>query len=500
MARTAYLGSAPLAAAAHRGLEDRRIKLGCVMPGESPATFGDALRYLASAATYLYQDGPRFWYATQATVTQLAKDRTEQLKRDQDKVAHELDLRLRNDLRRTGDFSRIHPLSRSGADVSDDLDARLVVLPPEHPYSRGSDNAAELAARGILESRGNSPRLYRNTLVFLAADKARLQDLDEAVRRYLAWKSIVDEEDVLNLDPHQVRQAQTQLQAAEGAVTARLPETYQWLLVPEQKDPQAAITWQAVRLSGAEALAVRASKRLRSDETLVSILGPTILRKHLDEVPLWRGDHVPVRQLVEDFARYLYLPRVAGPEVLAQSIRDGVGLLTWSSDTFAYAESRDDAAGRYRGLRGGHLVSLQSADPGLVVKPEVAERQLQAEATAPAPAGSPSASGSPQAPGVVPNPANTDGPSTAPPDESSVAPRPRRYHGTVELDPTRVGRDASRIAEEVVAHLVGQVGGEVTVTLEISARLPDGAPEQLVRTVLENSRTLKFRTHGFERE
>ena len=39
-----------------------------------------------AAATYLYQDGPRFWYATQPTVTKLAEDRAEQLKRDPDKV------------------------------------------------------------------------------------------------------------------------------------------------------------------------------------------------------------------------------------------------------------------------------------------------------------------------------------------------------------------------------------------------------------------------------
>src|SRR5450755_4911111 len=95
VARTIYMGSAPTASAAHRGLEDRRVKLGCVMPGESPAVFGDALRRLAATATYLYQDGPRFWYATQPTVTKLAEDRAEQLKRDPDKVAQELDERLR---------------------------------------------------------------------------------------------------------------------------------------------------------------------------------------------------------------------------------------------------------------------------------------------------------------------------------------------------------------------------------------------------------------------
>ncbi|MCS6910976.1 MAG: DUF499 domain-containing protein, partial [Anaerolineales bacterium] len=285
VARTIYLGSAPTAAAAHRGLEDRRIKLGCVMPGESPAVFGDALRRLAAAATYLYQDGSRFWYSTQPTVTKLAEDRAELLKRDPDKVAKELDKRLRADLRKTGDFARIHPLPRSSADVPDDLEARLVVLPAEHPYTKEPGNAAETLARAILESRGNTPRLYRNTLVFLAADKVRLQDLDEALRRFLAWQSIVDEREALNLDPHQARQAETQLQTADSTVTARLPEAYQWLLVPEQLKPDAEVTWQAIRLSGNDALAPRASRKLKNDELLITVLGATILRKYLDEIP-----------------------------------------------------------------------------------------------------------------------------------------------------------------------------------------------------------------------
>jgi hypothetical protein len=498
VARTIYLGSAPTVDAAHHGLEDRRVKLGCVMPGESPAVFGDALRRLAAAATYLYQDGPRFWYATQATVTKLAEDRAEQIKRDPDKLAQELDNRLRADLRKTGDFARIHPLPRSSADVPDDLDARLVVLPAEHSYNREPRSAAELAARTILESRGNTPRLCRNTLVFLAADKVRLQDLDEAVRRFLAWESILAEKVALNLDPRQVRQAETQMQAADSAVTARLPETYQWILVPEQVKPQSTITWQATRLTGSDALAVRASKKLRNDDLLVTTLGSTVLRKYLDEVPLWRGQHVAVKQLVEDFARYLYLPRLAGSEVLMHAIRDGVALLTWQSDTFAYAESFDEGAARYRGLRAGQIVSLSADSAGLLVKPELARRQMAAETPAVAPGG---ALGAEAGAGGVAGVSDVTHPgSTGALPAVVAAARPRRFHGTVQLDPTRVGRDASRIADEVIAYLAGQVGAEITVTLEIEAALPDGAPDQIVRTVTENSRTLKFASHGFESE
>jgi hypothetical protein len=62
------------------------------------------------------------------------------------------------------------------------------------------------------------------------------------------------------------------------------------------------------------------------------------------------------------------------------------------------------------------------------------------------------------------------------------------------------GRDAGRIAEEVIAHIAGLTGSQVTVTLEIEATVPDGAPEQVVRIVTENSRTLRFTSHGFETE
>ena len=505
-ARTIYLGSAPTADATQRGIEDRRVKLGCVMPGESPQVFGDAIRRLAAAATYLYQDGPRYWYATQPTVTKLADDRALQLERDPDAVHTELKQRLEVDLgfkprdeKRRGDFARVHLLPRDGSEVPDELDTRLVVLDIDHAYSRGQGgNPAEAAAQAILDSRGSAPRLYRNTLTFLAADRVRLQDLDEALRRYLAWQSILDEKLELNLDPHQVRQAETQNTSADSAVAARLPETYQWVLVPTQKDPKAPVQWQASRLSGSDPLAVRASKKLRGDDLLVANLGPTIVRKALDEVPLWRGDSVPVRQPVEDFTRQLYLPRLAHPTVLGEALRAGVAFLTWRVDTFAYAESLDETSGRYLGLRGGQQVALAPDAPGLIVKPDIAQQQLVADVPEPPPGGGPGVSSTPGAATAPDDAATSSGaPTTGAPKPASS----RRYHGTARLDPTRVGRDASQIAEEVIAHLVGLVGAEVTVSIEIDARLPDGASEQVERTVTENGRTLKFEQgSGFERD
>ncbi len=493
VARTIYLGSAPTPTAANRGLEDRRVKLGCVMPGESPAIFGDALRRLSGVATYLYQDGPRYWYSTQPTVTKLAEDRAEQYKRNPDAVVSELDKRLRADLHQTGDFSRVHPLPQSGQDVPDDLDARLVVLGVDNPYSKEKDCPAMKVAKTIYESRGNSPRIFRNTVVFLAVDKMRLQDLDEAVRKYLAWETILDEKETLDLSPHQVKQAEAQQESADGAVKARLPEAYQWLIVPIQNTPQAELEWQAFRLTGSDALAVRVSKKMKNDELLVTVLAGTVLRNEMDKIPLWRGNRVEIKQLAEDFARYPYLPRLKKPEVLVKAIEDGLGLLLWNHESFAYADSYDEEAKRYRGLRTGKVVPL-SADSlnGLLVKPDIAVQQQQAET--PPPTGPPT--GEPMPP-VEPGGGESPTPEPEPPP---VDTGPKRYHGSVILESTRVGRDAGRIADEVISHLVGLVDADVTVTLEIEANISSGAPDNVVRTVTENSQTLKFISHGFEKE
>ncbi|NLE77932.1 MAG: hypothetical protein GX605_14425, partial [Chloroflexi bacterium] len=84
-------------------------------------------------------------------------------------------------------------------------------------------------------------------------------------------------------------------------------------------------------------------------------------------------------------------------------------------------------------------------------------------------------------------------------DTPAVSP-PRRFHGSVVLETDRVGRDAGRIADEVISHLSGLVGAKVRVTLEVEAEVPAGVPEHVVRIVTENSRTLKFTSQGFETE
>lgn len=181
------------------------------------------------------------------------------------------------------------------------------------------------------------------------------------------------------------------------------------------------------------------------------------------------------------------------------AIADGLNLLTWEQESFAFADSYDEAAGRYRGLRYATKMFLTDTNSGLLVKPEAARRQINAAAAAAQAAGA--SAGTATAPGVAsPGASSTGATSSGTIPFHPPATPPTRFHGTADLDPARVGKDAGRIAEEVVSHLVGLVEAKVKVTLEIEAEIPNGAPDNVVRTITENARTLKFTNQGFEKD
>ena len=313
------------------------------------------------------------------------------------------------------------------------------------------------------------------------------------MRKFLAWESILEEKEKLDLSPHQVKQAETQKTAADGAVTARLPETYQWLLVPTQANPQAPITWQTIRLSGQDALAERASKKLKNDELLVVTFAASRLRMEMDRVPLWRGNHVAIRQLVDDFGRYLYLPRLQNTPVLLNAIRAGLALLTWEQDAFAYAESYDESAARYRGLRSGAQMTSPRTTPAC----SCGQRSPGGRSIRRPPRPSPLAQTTANAPSPTP------GPTPRLLNRPGQCNRQNRSAITAQSLLTRRASGAmlAELPTRLLLILLGSSGQQCASLSKLKQRFPAGTPDNVVRTVTENSRTLKFASNsGFEAE
>ena len=256
--------------------------------------------------------------------------------------------------------------------MPDDTALRLVVLSPEQSFMKDDSRQATDAVLEHLRMHGGQPRHRTNRLIFLAADNAVLNRLRDATRVALAWASIVEDvdEDRLNIDQIQRKQAEKESQAANAVLPRAARECFKWLLCPVQDDPTATKpAIESFPLNTTSGTAPSELERVcRENELVIETWSPIHLRAKLKEL-YWKESKPAVRAMAfwEDTLRYLYLPRLKSRDVLAAVVRTGAA----SKDFFgtAYAE----ADGKYEGFHlGDGGVSLD--DALLLIEPEAAKK------------------------------------------------------------------------------------------------------------------------------
>ena len=176
------------------------------------------------------------------------------------------------------------------------------------------------------------------------------------MRTYLAWKSIDDDKANLTLDAFQVNQIATKRKEADDTVTARIPEAYQWLLVPDAARPagagrpagdpadRVAARWPSGPARSCATTAGSSSSSGRSPCASSSTGTPRSGRRATSTC----------KYLWELFSTYVYLPRLRDVSVLTEAVRDGASGFAWR-DSFAYAvgQGRGRAVPRARHGRRG---------------------------------------------------------------------------------------------------------------------------------------------------
>lgn len=487
LARTVFFGAAPTIGSAHKGLETQRVFLGTAVPGDVPGNFHSALTQLGDRATYFYSGSGKYWYDLQANITRTAKDQAERLHKED--VWAEIVRRLQSQAKSRGDFAGVHVCPESNADIPDTDEARLVILHPKVAHKRGADSAAKQFAKQATEHRGTANRTDRNMVAYLAADEARLDELDSAVREYLGWTHVLGNEADLDLTQNQKNQATQRQTQADGTVNSRLLQTFTWALVPTQPDPAAPFVIRETKVEGqSPALAERVSRRLGSDGDLSIRQAAATIRLAIGKVPqIWKDGHVSLGALWRLYSQYPYMPRLRDRRVLDEGIVDMP--MIWQTDAFALATGFDEAAGRYIGLwtPDDKGTAPAATDSLLLVRPDVAVKQRETEVP-PTPAPVPGGGDTPvTGPDVTPKP----------PVDIAFPPRKTRFYGVKTLTADKIALDFKNVAEEIIAHL-RDTGTQLVVKIEIEATDMGGFDEGKIRTVSENAQTLKFDQSGFE--
>ena len=486
VARAIFMGTAPTAQQQNTGLDDKQINLGVVQPGERPAIFGDALRRLTNQAKFMHADLGRYWYSMSASLNRIAADKAAQIEAALVEVTIDAELgKYVNGLSDRGHFDAVQVAPASSAEVPDEASGvRAVVLGVKYPHNGRDSSEALLQAKDILTQRGSTPRVYRNTLVFIAAEARQLDHLKDAVRACLAWGEIVRDTERLNLTQSDSALAKAKQAEANETMKTRLKEAWCYLHYPAQESAQADWEWISGKIPAQDGLLGRASKKLAAEEGLLTELGPSRLDRDLQKY-IWNDKpHLSLKDLREYLHRYIYLPRLKGQDVLVKAVQAAVsGMLP---GPFAYAERWDEKSGTYLGLaieREVNAVVVIDSD-SVIVTPAVAD----AHRPMPVQSGSGDTTSGTGDGTPAPNEPPADGAPTTPPQEK----KPTRFSGAVMISPERPARDIHQIVEAIVEQLTTLPGSQVTLRLEIEAEVPDGLERAKVRTLVENANTLGF--------
>jgi len=484
VARALFMGSAPISDGQNKGLDDKQINLGVVQPGEKPNIFGDALRRLANQAKFLHSDLGRYWYSTAPSLNRLATEKAGQIEEEMILVTiDQLLTKYINSLSDRGGFDTVHCAPTSSADITDEAGGvRAVILGIKHCHASGRDNSdAMTECKDILLQRGSAPRVYRNTLVFIAADVKQLDNLTQAVRFSLAWEAIVGETERLDLTQSDAARAKAQLSEANSTLNTRLREAWCWLMYPAQSSAQEDIEMIAGKISAPDNVLVRATKKLVSEEAMFIELGPVRLNRDLEKYIWADKPHLQLGELWEYHNRYVYLPRLKDRNVLAKTILSAISQP--KVGPFAYAERFNDEASAYEGLvieTGMHTPVVIDRE-SVIVRPRVAEENRSTYAP-----DDHAAIGDGER---IMEPAGSPGVGDPEPTGEKL---PSRFRGTVMLSPDRPARDMHQVVEAIIEQLTTIPGASVELKLEIDAEVPSGIDKNKSRILLENATTLNF--------
>jgi uncharacterized protein len=489
-ARSIFLGSAPSTSDQMiRGVKIDHVLLGSVQLGQTIGVFEDVLKRLRDRLHYLYAEEDRFWFDTKPNLRREMESRKQKIS-DKDDVQPLLKEHVRRVFGNNHCFAGIHVFTPS-VDVPDDygVGPRLVVLPLNQAcYSKDANNQAFTAAEQILRFRGDQPRQKQNRLIFLAADFDVANRLRDQAKTFLAWQSIVADinNEKLNLDMFQVKQAKKYKEATEKSLQQMIRETYKWLICPMEEfvsgKPQ--LKWEVVAVSStAPNLIQDIENRLKEEEWLIFEWSPIHLMSLLQRWYFKDGvKEIGALKVWQDCCHYLYLPRLVRDDVFKNTINFGLH----SQDFFGFASGKN--GDKYLGFIFGENASIILDDQSLLIPHDAAvayHKSLKPIITPPVD------DGDDKTPPVILPPIEPKPPVTTP--------AKKHFYGTIGLDPIKAKMDFATIVDEVVEQFTSKLGVDVKISVEIQATSHrDGFDEAMQRAVKENCRVLRFGNSEFE--
>lgn len=288
-----------------RGTTLNEIKRVATTTQNPASAVAEAVEELKNRLFYLQNQGGKYFFSNQPNLWSTLQTRMENLKEDR-LTEYEKILLERNTSK---DNFKVYVWPKNDSDIPDTPELKLVILKERN----------DAFIKQIIESKGKTPRVYRNTIFILAPLESEKVVFNHQLRRSIALRQISSEEKTLNLSDDQKKEVNSELKKLEGGMNESLRRYYRLVFIPvkdgvKEQDMGIPTFGEQHWVDG------DVYSKLRGENEILEKIAPLVLKERY----LKANDYVSTVQLYDTGLNTPGEPRMRTKDVLVKGIEEGV--------------------------------------------------------------------------------------------------------------------------------------------------------------------------------
>jgi hypothetical protein len=301
-----------------KGTTIAEIKRSATSTVNPSSVVSEAVEQLKNKLFYLQNRGDKYYFSNQPNLNRIVLTYMENVDEEKELTPIEKDL-IKASI--SGSKLKVYIWEESPANIPDTEELKLVIL----------KNKDEKIIEKIIETKGQTPRVYRNTLVFLHPSEAEKSRFKTSLKKMIAFENIKKDESI-TLSDYQKKELHESFKRIEKDVKESIRRVYRIITLPDKegiKDIDLGIPTYGEEKS----LDQDVYERLRLEGRILEKIAPLVIK----EKYLSGKEYVSTEQIYKASLTTPGEPVPTAETVISSGIDEGVNM-----GLFGLGELKDD--------------------------------------------------------------------------------------------------------------------------------------------------------------
>lgn len=288
-----------------RGIMKRDIKRCASVLGNPPSATGEAIDKLEDSLFFLQSVNEKYFFSNQPNINRILLTIMDNINSQEvDETERTL---LENNI--DGGALRVFLWEEDPSNITDDASLKLVIL----------NKKSKKTMDEILRNKGQTPRVYRNTIFFLYPEETERAGFNDAILHIMAYERLLEDK-TQKLSDDQKEEIKRELRKRQKKEIEALQRLYRKLSFPV-REGTSEIDFGIPTPGETTGFAQRVYDRLRESGDILEKIAPLVLQKKY----LGEADFVSTENIYQSSLRTPGEPRPVSKNVYERSIAEGVG-------------------------------------------------------------------------------------------------------------------------------------------------------------------------------